>query len=94
MNKIIVSKESSDKIDDIYSSIMERFGKKSADKFLNETFSLIKHASYYPGLGKLYRDNIRYLIVNRKTIVFYRHDKKTMYVIAVYLAKENWLNKI
>ena len=55
---------------------MQHFGKKSADKFLNETFSLIKHASYYPGLGKLYRDNIRYLVVNRKTIVFYRHDKK------------------
>ena len=73
---------------------MQHFGKKSADKFLNETFSLIKHASYYPELGKLYRDNIRFLIVNRKTIVFYRHDKKTMYVIAVFLAKENWLNKI
>ena len=94
MNEIIVSKESSDKIDDIYSSILERFGKKSADKFLDETFSLIKHASYYPGLGKIYRDNIRYLIVNRKTLVFYRYDKKMMYVIAVHLAKENWLNKI
>jgi len=73
---------------------MEHFGKKSADKFLNETFSLIKHASYYPELGKIYRDNIRYLIVNRKTIVFYRYNKKTTYVDAVHLAKENWLNKI
>jgi len=94
MNNIIISNESSEKIDDIHSNIMERFGQKVADKFLKETFKLIKHASYYPELGKIYRDNIRFLIVNRKTLVFYRHDKKTMYVIAVYLAKENWLNKI
>ena len=66
MDKIVVSKESSDKIDAIYSSIMEHFGKKSADKILNETFSLIKHASYYPGLGKIYRDNIRYLDCQQK----------------------------
>ena len=94
MNNIIISKESSEKIEDIHSSIMERFGKKVADKFLEETFTLIKHASHYPELGKIYRDTIRFLIVNRKTLVFYRHDKKTMYVIAVHLAKENWLNNI
>lgn len=94
MNNIIISKEASDKIDDIYSSILERFNKKVADKFLNETFSIIKHASYYPEVGKKYRDNIRFLIVKKRTLVFYRYEKETMFVIAVHLAKENWLNKI
>lgn len=93
MNNIIISNESSEKIDDIYSYILKKFGEKSANKFLEEIFSVIKHASYYPELGKIYRDNIHFLIVNKKTLVFYRHEKKTMYVIAVYLAKENWLNK-
>jgi plasmid stabilization system protein ParE len=94
MKNIVISKEASDKIDDIYSSILERFNKKVADKFLNETFDIIKHASYYIGLGKKYRDNIRFQIVKKRTLVFYRCEEQTMFVIVVHLAKENWLNKI
>lgn len=93
MKTIKFSNQSSQKIDTIYSKILERFGKKAADKFTAEVFAVIRHASVYSDLGRSYK-NYRFLIVRKKTLIFYRHEKEIMYVVAVYESNENWVMNI
>ena len=93
MKTIKFSNQSRQKIDTIYSKILERFGKKSADRFIKEVFSVVRHASVYSDLGRSYK-NYRFLIVRKKTLIFYRHEKKIMYVVAVYESNENWVMNI
>ena len=91
--EIIFSNNAIRKLDQLLSEIGERFGDNIKIRVKNEILSTIKHASYFKELGKTYRDDIRFLIVKKRTIIFYRHEKEKMYVISIFLTNENWLNK-
>ena len=34
-----------------------------------------------------------FLLLKKRTLIFYKHDGPTMYVVAVFLARENWMNQ-
>ena len=93
MKSIVFTNQSLLKIDSIYSKILDCFGKKAADKFIEEVFSIVRHASVYSDLGRSYKQ-YKILIVRKKTLIFYRHEKEIMYVVAVFEAKENWIMRI
>jgi len=91
--QIVYSKSVELKLDSIALQIEDRYGLSASNNFLKEFFKMIRHASRFPDLWKIYREDIRFLIIKKMTLIFYKHDGPTMYVVAVFLARENWMNQ-
>lgn len=71
--------------------IKKRFDLKVATRVKDDIKKTINHARIYPQLGKIYRDDIRFLIIRGKTIMFYRSDGKSILIITFFDARQNWM---
>ncbi len=93
-HKIIFSDQAAEKLILIFNDIETRFGKRSKDLVKKEFQKTIISASVFPEIGKIYDKHLRYVIVKKRSILFYRFENNTMYIVAVFSSKENWMSKI
>ena len=90
MTELIFTEEAEKNLKNILDSISNRFGVLVRNRVLEEFEGIISHALIYPELGKIYRDDIRYIILRKKSIMFYIHDGKKMLIIAFFDTRQNW----
>lgn len=92
--KIVFSDQAAEKLTSIFNDVQTRFGKESKDRLKKAFQRTIISASLFPEIGKKYNERLRFLIVKKKTILFYRYENGVMYIVAVFSARENWMLKI
>ena len=88
--KLIFTEEAEKNLILILNQIENRFGKNVRDRVLKDIEKIIMNAKFHPELGKRYRDDIRYIILRKRSLMFYKNDGKTMLVIAFFDTRENW----
>lgn len=92
--KIIFSNQAAEKLTSILNDVKTRFGNESKEKLKKAFQKTIISALLFPEIGKKYNERLRFLILKKKTLLFYRFENVVMYIVAVYSAKENWMLKI
>ena len=92
--KIVFSNQAAEKLASIFNDVQTRFGKESKERVKKAFQKTIISASLFPELGKQYNERLRFLIVKKKTLLFYRFENGVMYIVAVFTARENWVHKI
>lgn len=90
-DNIVFSEDAQKNFDAVILNIKHRFGAKVAERVMNDIFEVIHHAKIYPQLGKTYRDDIRFLIVRKRTIMFYKSNGKSMIIINFFDTRQNWM---
>ena len=94
LNEVIFTESAEVNLATLYNGIKFRFESGAANKFKKEVEDLLFRISMYSDLGKVYRDDIRYLILRKKTIIFYKKSDKKIVVIAIFDTRQNWMELI
>ena len=75
----------------ILARIEKIFGIKAANNAREEIKKTLWMVVLNPKIGKVYREDMRFVIIRSRTIAFYKKVGEKITVIAVFDARQNWM---
>jgi plasmid stabilization system protein ParE len=81
--------EAFDDLDEILAYIESKFGLESAQIAFGKISTSIKLLASFPEMRKAVKNDIRAIIVSKRSIVFYRFDESHLIVLNVFFKGQN-----